>query len=216
MYDNVGSRIQKSNDVELIIAAYKMKELFSKIQKVQPKMFLEKTTLESFTQRCKGGISLITMESISQHGCANGGYIAPPSTFRSNMSQPMMGALWGKSIVGNLHSDRDEMDRLSGTFLSTVLDQSVEEDANALEFGNGKGFTTWYLLNRSKNPQLQEITVATKIPNQSAGQSVEDYVKYRSEESAKMNYERALYYEPFYDPEKKRWCMQPRNQHLDT
>ena len=38
------------------------------------------------------------------------------------------------------------------------------------------------------------------------------YVLYRSEESAKVDYEKASYYDPFYDPEKKRWCMQPQNQ----
>ena len=43
------------------------------------------------------------------------------------MSQPMMGALWGKTVVGSLHPEREEMDRLLGAFLLTVLDQSVSE-----------------------------------------------------------------------------------------
>ena len=56
------------------------------------------------------------------------------------------------------------MDRLLGILLSTVLDQTVTEDANAVKFGKGSGNVVWYLLNRAKNPQLQEVTVATSIP----------------------------------------------------
>ena len=189
MYLGLPSFIQNTMDTELMIAAHDLKSTLASNPKPDYKELLNKVTLEALRSMFVGGMNLDDMAYLADYCLCNGVYLPPPNTMRPDINDPSMGALWSKSIVGaGIHSARSDMTNKVFYLVRTVIDPK-SPDAAAMEAAKGNGYLAWYLINRRKNPQLKDDTVATSIPTQGQYQSIPAYVKtmtlYHEEEEAR-------------------------------
>jgi hypothetical protein len=170
------AEIQNCGDDGLIAAAWEQYSILSG-SPLDKQGFQNKQAIEAFGTQAKD-LNLQFFILFYYHGLQHGVFVPPLKSYRTDEScDPTMGILWQKSLVGQgVHSRRAEMSAMIFQVLARIgKDNNRIQDA--ITAADGNGYTVLLILLRGFHPILRDVQITTKIPFQSASQSIASYVK---------------------------------------